>query len=166
MFDEECRQIQSPPAAAGGPVPRRLQVGALCWRLSKGRDGAPRPEVLLITSRDTGRWIIPKGWPIETLGMPGSAMLEAWEEGGVRGSASASALGWFDYDKIGRKGAIIPCRVQVHALQVETLADLYPECAQRRRRWMRPHKAARKVAEPGLAAILQQFATIGPLKDT
>lgn len=157
MFDEDIWPASTPPDTAEDTPARRTQVGALCWRLSKRRDGTKGPEILMVTSRDTGRWIIPKGWPIKTLGMPGSALLEAWEEGGVRGEACADPLGWFDYDKIGRKGAIIPCRVQVHAIKVAELAGRYPECLQRRRRWFRPHKAARKVAEPGLAQIMMQI---------
>lgn len=134
---------------ADGADERQMQVGALCWRQTrKGR------KVLLITSRDTGRWIIPKGWPIASLGPAGSAKLEAWEEAGVLGRVNPVPLGSYDYDKIRAKGSIVPCRVQVHALEVQELADSYPECTQRRRRWFTPAKAAGRVAEPELAALL------------
>ena len=71
------------------------QVAALCWR--KHRD---RVEVLLITSRDTGRWVLPKGWPIPGLNAHEAAAIEAWEEAGVRGPVTPDALGYFGYDKV------------------------------------------------------------------
>ena len=43
--------------------PERMQVSALCHR----RDASGKTEILLITSRGTGRWILPKGWPIDGL---------------------------------------------------------------------------------------------------
>ena len=62
--------------------PKRLQVAALCYR----RDGDSK-EVLLVTSRGTGRWILPKGWPIDGLDAGEAALQEAWEEAGVRKGA-------------------------------------------------------------------------------
>ena len=132
----------------------RTQYGALCWR--PARDGI---EVLLITSRDTGRWVIPKGWPIAGLSPEASAAREAWEEAGVEGPPDAHCLGLYSYDKgLGRgdgpKRQTVPCVVAVFLLQVAALADSFPEAKQRRRKWFRPRKAAQKVAEPELRALL------------
>lgn len=144
-------EFSSEAAACGTEA--RTQYGALCWR--HGGEGV---EVLLITSRDTGRWVIPKGWPIETLTPEASAAREAWEEAGVEGAADPRCLGLYGYDKgIGVERLPLPCRVAVYPLQVETLATRFPEHKQRRRKWFSPEKAARKVAEPELQALLAGF---------
>ncbi len=131
----------------------RTQYGALCWRRAK--DGV---EVLLITSRDTGRWVIPKGWPIKGLSPEASAAREAWEEAGVEGEADPHCLGLYSYDKgLGPANGPqrqVPCIVAVYSLHVKDLADRFPEVKQRRRKWFAPRKAARKVAEPELRALL------------
>ncbi|HEX9859077.1 MAG TPA: NUDIX hydrolase [Paracoccaceae bacterium] len=131
----------------------RTQYGALCWR----RIG-DRLQVLLITSRETGRWVIPKGWPIAGLSPEASATREAYEEAGVEGQASARCVGFYTYDKgLGKPQAprpTVPCIVAVYPLKVTALQDRYPECRERRRKWFSPQKAARKVAEPELQALL------------
>lgn len=128
------------------------QTGALCWRMHRDR-----VEVLLITSRDTGRWVIPKGWPIDGMTPAASAAREAWEEAGVRGSVSDECTGMFSYVKRFGQHAGVPCVVAVHALRVQSLARVFPERKQRRRKWFRAEVAARKVAEPELKALLLQF---------
>lgn len=140
------------PVSAGQEQDLRSQVAALCWRMHRGH-----PEVLLITSRDTGRWIIPKGWPIDGLSASGSAAREAWEEAGVEGAVSDTTLGYYSYDKITR-GRALPCMVTVFSLRVARLADRFPERKQRRRKWFAADKAARKVAEPELRVLLAGLA--------
>lgn len=115
------------------------------------------PEVLLVTSRDTGRWIIPKGWPIPGLRPDEAAAREAWEEAGVRGEVLAESIGFYTYDKLMGASRIVPCVVSVFPLHVSRTAGRYPECKQRRRKWFAPHKAASKVAEPELRALLDSF---------
>jgi 8-oxo-dGTP pyrophosphatase MutT (NUDIX family) len=139
---------------AEGPtgMAARNQMGALCWRMR-----GTRPEILLITSRDTGRWVIPKGWPMSDMSSADAAAREAWEEAGVEGSAGA-ALGFFAYRKGLPDRAAVPCVVEVFALRVDRLADRYPEKGQRRRKWFSPEKAAKKVEEPGLRALILGFA--------
>jgi 8-oxo-dGTP pyrophosphatase MutT (NUDIX family) len=136
---------------------RTGQVAALCWRRNK----AGRLRILLITSRDTGRWVIPKGWPIH--GRPGheAAATEAWEEAGVVGRAEAEAIGSYDYDKIMNDGTALPCTVTVYRLAVQRRTKSFPEAGKRRVRWLRPAKAARLVDEPQLAALLAGFAVDG-----
>lgn len=131
----------------------RTQYGAVCWR-----EGAAGPEVLLITSRDTGRWVIPKGWPIKGLPPEGSAAREAWEEAGVEGKPDPRCIGLYSYDKLLDKPkgpqVQVPCVVAVYALKVNKLANSFPEAGQRRRKWFSPKKASGKVAEPELRDLL------------
>ncbi|MGB4825689.1 MAG: NUDIX hydrolase [Paracoccaceae bacterium] len=131
----------------------RTQYGALCWRMH-----AARPEVLLITSRDTGRWVIPKGWPMEALSAAEAAAREAWEEAGAEGAPSEPSLGFFAYRKGLGPQKVVPCVVEVFALRVERLASSYPEKGQRRRKWFSPEKAAKRVQEPDLRQLILAFA--------
>jgi 8-oxo-dGTP pyrophosphatase MutT (NUDIX family) len=131
----------------------RSQYGAACWRMHLGR-----VEVLLITSRDTGRWVIPKGWPMEGLDPANSAAREAWEEAGVSGALSHEILGYYSYDKGLRPNVSLPCVVAVFPLHVTGLADRFPERKQRRRKWFAAAKAAKLVAEPELRRLLSDLA--------
>ncbi len=139
---------------AGGRKGTRpdLQHGALCYRLREGK-----PEVLLITSRGTGRWIIPKGWPVPGEDGAGSALVEAWEEAGVRGKAGPAPLGRYGYRKALQGGEEIPLTVEVWPVAVEKLASRFPERKERRRKWFSPKKAARKVHEAELAELIRRF---------
>jgi 8-oxo-dGTP pyrophosphatase MutT (NUDIX family) len=128
----------------------RGQIGALCWRMHRAK-----VEVLLITSRDTGRWVIPKGWPMEGLSEAEAAAIEAWEEAGVRGDINADSIGSFVYDKVISPNEVIPCTVAVFALRVAALHTDFPERKQRRRKWFSAGKAAGKVAEPELRQLLK-----------
>lgn len=129
------------------------QVAALCWRLHKGL-----VEVLMITSRETGRWVIPKGWPIEGLSSAEAAAREAWEEAGVRGRVQAVPLGAYLYDKITGPARSRRCNVAVFALQVDELKSRFPEAGERRRSWFSAREAATLVAEPDLNALLTAVA--------
>lgn len=138
-------------AVAAEGVPH-VQYGALCYRMQDGR-----PEILLITSRDSGRWVIPKGWPIPGLSPAASAAREAFEEAGVEGQPATASLGHYDYLKTMPQKKALPCRVDVFPVAVERLAARFPEKGQRRLRWFRPGKAATRVAEPGLRELLATF---------
>ena len=134
------------------------QYGALCWRLTS--DG--KPEVLLITSRDTGRWVIPKGWPMKGKGPCEAALQEAYEEAGVEGKVSEACAGLYSYTKVlgpDRSGGV-PCVVAVYALQVRKLLSDFPEVDERRRKWFSPKKAAQKVDEPELQELLRGFSPV------
>jgi len=133
--------------------PKRIQVAALCTR-GEGDDR----RVLMITSRGTGRWILPKGWPIDGLNAPGAALQEAWEEAGVkRAEAAETAIGTYDYAKTLDNGAVVPVETHVFAVRVLELSDDYPESEERTRRWMRPQEAAKVVNEPELRDILKDL---------
>lgn len=136
------------PARASTVAGTRLQVGALC------RD--PRTgQVLLVTSRGTGRWIIPKGWPMADRSHAAAALQEAWEEGGVLGRICPQETGRYRYDKWRENGPAIPVEVAVFLLEVDSLAEDYPEASQRRRKWVSPAKAAEMVDEKGLRVMLK-----------
>lgn len=134
--------------------PERLQFAALCYRWTKKRKDI---EVLLITSRDTGRWIIPKGWPIDGRQASGVAEQEAFEEAGVQGHADVLPLGEYDYLKGLNGGIKVPCKVQVHALEVEGFAKDFKEKGVRRIEWCSCDEAANRVDEPGLKELILSF---------
>lgn len=130
----------------------RSQFAALCYRVQNGK-----LQILMITSRGSGRWIIPKGWPIDGLTPSACAAQEAWEEAGVVGKPIDLCLGLYFYRKIMEKGAFLPCVAMVYPLKVKKLAKDYPEAGQRKRKWVSRKRAAQMVAEPELARILRDF---------
>lgn len=139
-------------AQVGGAGGAKVQYGALCWR--HGSDGL---EVLLITSRDTGRWVIPKGWPMSGLAPEDAAAQEAWEEAGVDGQINPRCIGRFGYQKCLSVTASVPCAVSVYGLKVATLAKSFPEVKERQRKWFPLKEAAGLVAEPDLSRIIEGF---------
>lgn len=137
---------------------RRTQFGALCWRTSRGRT-----EVLLVTSRETGRWVIPKGWPITGLEPAEVAAREAWEEAGAKGSAGPHCLGFFTYDKVLDRAADpveVPCVVAVFPMRVTHRDKVFPEVRERRVKWFTPDRAATKVDEPELQTLIAGFTPV------
>ncbi len=138
-----------------GRLPRAgicSQMGALCYRIDNGK-----LRVLLITSRRTGRWIVPKGWPMSDRDAAGTAVQEAWEEAGVIGNCRARSLGHYFHFKVMSDGNEAPCLVEVFPIKVKQLADKFPERSERHRRWFSPKKAAARVAEPELAQMIRKF---------
>ncbi len=129
---------------------RRIQFAALPIRMAE----AAGPEILLITSRDTGRWVIPKGWPIPGLSGAATAAVEAYEEAGIEGHVHDTPLGTYRYDKRTRR-RLIPCEVTVFPMRVDVERDDWPERAERRTLWVEGDEAADLVDEPGLAALMR-----------
>ncbi len=138
----------------GGSTPEETdaQYAALCYRLS----GKDTNEVLLITSRDTGRWVIPKGWPMKGKSGAECALREAFEEAGVEGRLSPDPIGVYPYDKV-LPDRVTPCIVTVYPVEVSHLSKDFPEKGQRERRWFKAKKAAAKVDEPELRSLLNSF---------
>ena len=130
------------------------QVAAIPIR--RGQSGAV--EVLLVTSRDTRRWVVPKGWPWRKIKDHDAAAGEAWEEAGVRGRAVPKSIGSFTYDKR-RKDKVQPLRVLVYLLEVTEEAEAWPEATQRDRGWFPAARAAELVAEPDLKSLLRELET-------
>ncbi len=136
--------------------PPRLQYAALCYRVRM--DGSL--EILLITSRDTGRWVVPKGWPMKGKRAYEVAAREAFEEAGVRGSCQRRPLGHYFYRKRMDGGFTIPCKVQIYTLEVTRLLRDFPEKDERKRVWFGYREAARRVVEPSLRKQILRFGTL------
>jgi len=130
----------------------RTQFAALCYRLRKGK-----PEILLVTSRRTRRWIIPKGWPQDGMHPAQSAAVEALEEAGVEGKLLHECLGIYTYGKQDNSGQVLPCVAMVYPLKVKKIHSRYREVKQRKRKWFKRAEAARRVHEPELAQIIRTF---------
>lgn len=131
----------------------RTQYAALPWR--KSADGAV--EILLITSRESRRWVIPKGWPMKDMTPAGAAAQEAYEEAGVLGEPRHKQLGVYHYDKRLASGRLQHVRVMVFPLKVTEARDIWPEMAERDRLWSSPAEAASLVDEPELRELLAKF---------
>ena len=137
----------------------RLQYGALAYRTVK--DGGP--EILLMTSRETKRWIIPKGWPIKGMKPCDSAAQEAFEEAGVRGTVGQRKIGKYTYDKrLGNPTKVVPCEVHVYALRVNIQEENWPEKDQREIIWCQPDEAIAIVDDIDLVPIIRGFVAQGP----
>jgi ADP-ribose pyrophosphatase YjhB (NUDIX family) len=128
-----------------------IQYGVLPWRLEQ------RLEVLLITSRETYRWVIPKGWPIKDKSGPFSAAQEAREEAGVEGEVDSQAIGTYPYLKRMKDGEMRPLTVEVFALRVTRELGDWPEQGERQRRWFKLGEAAESVDEQELADLIRAF---------
>lgn len=115
-------------------------------------------EILLITSRETRRWVVPRGNPIAGLSPPLSAAQEAFEEAGIFGDVEVDPLGRYRYDKRRPSGAVDEAEVELFAMRVVEILDAWPEQAERERRWFSSRDAAAAVAEADLAALIHAFA--------
>ena len=129
----------------------RSQFGALPYRIVNGK-----VKVLLITSRGTGRWIIPKGWPMHQCTPAEAAGIEAFEEAGVKTRPHNAVIGFYTYAKI-QNGRRMPVVVAVFPVEVKKELSNWPERTQRQRKWMGRKKAAKLVQEPELAQIIRNF---------
>jgi 8-oxo-dGTP pyrophosphatase MutT (NUDIX family) len=125
------------------------QVAALVVRRTS--EGAPL--VLLVTSRETGRWVIPKGWPQPDQPDHVTASQEALEEAGVTGFVLPRSIGSYLYRKR-LPTETIDVRVQVFVLNCTNQLASWRESNQRQRLWCTPAVAASKVAEPELQQLL------------
>jgi 8-oxo-dGTP pyrophosphatase MutT (NUDIX family) len=136
-------------------TPIMRQAGALPFR--HGPDGL---RVLLITSRDTGRWVIPKGHvePGQTAAI--AAAVEAYEEAGLAGAVSNMPLGIYTYGKRLRSGVVLPATVEVYSLEVGIQMRKWPERKQRRLQWMDVETAAALVQEAGLSVLMHRLAEV------
>ncbi|MGH1465184.1 MAG: NUDIX hydrolase [Cognatishimia sp.] len=130
----------------------RTQFAALTYRVRNGK-----LQFLLITSRRTGRWIIPKGWPMLGKRPAEAAAQEAWEEAGIRGKVFPQCLGVFSHYKTTTLERTLPCLVMVYPLRVKCLEKDFPEKGQRKRKWFSQKKAAKLIKEPELAKIVKTF---------
>ena len=117
------------------------------------RPGDTGLDVLLITSRETRRWVIPKGWPMKGRKDHQAAAREALEEAGVTGKIRKQPIGAFTYQKR-LTDRVEPCRVMVYVLEVEKQLPSWREKDQRKRKWFSQSEAAERISEPALASMI------------
>jgi len=142
---------QLPIKLSGGKRDVRSQFAALCYRVHNDK-----VRVLLTTSRRTGRWIIPKGWPVSDMTPAECAAKEAWEEAGVQGKAFDVCLGLYSYRKE-LEDDTLPCVAMVFPVRVKSVSANFPEAGQRKRKWVSRKRAAQMVTEPELSRIIRDF---------
>lgn len=140
-----CRLPKSRLLDALSPL---RQVAALPLRFDA------RAEILLVTSRDAKRWVIPKGWPMPGLSDADAAAVEAREEAGLAGVIHPAPLGAYVYRKR-RDRRVRLIKVTVYRLDVRRQLGKFRERGQRSARWMSLPEAAEAVREPGLKALLR-----------
>jgi 8-oxo-dGTP pyrophosphatase MutT (NUDIX family) len=132
------------------------QYGVLPLR--RGADG--RLEVMLITSRDTKRWVVPRGNPIAGKSPPESAAQEAFEEAGIVGMVDPEAIGLYSYEKRRRLRGPVPASVHLFRMNVAEQHEDWPEKDQRERRWFAAEEAAAAVHEEELARLIRLAADL------
>lgn len=150
-ISSNLRQILADQTAGVEP---QQQFAALCYRVDADTSAL---EVLVATSRDTGRWVIPKGWPMKGKKPHEVAAQEAFEEVGVRGKVEKRPLGVYHYDKRMSDLSRVPVSAQVHALHVKTCLKNFPEKGSRQIEWVSCGEAARRVREPELKSLFLAF---------
>ena len=125
-------------------------------------DAKGRLRVLMVTSRDTGRWVMPKGWLMDGKKPWHAAEIEALEEAGAVGYISEKSVGHYHYHKRLDRRTRLLCRVTVYPMMVEKLKRRWKERKERKRHWFAPVKAAKLVDEKELSALLR---TLGKRPD-
>ena len=140
---------------------RRHQVAALPWRAAApNADGSGALEILLVSSRETRRWVIPKGWQMKDKADHQAAAQEAYEEAGLDGRIASLPVGEYPYLKRLKSGAARPVTVNVYPLEVTGEHATWPEKGQRTLQWMSPIEAALAVQEPELRDLIARFAKV------
>ena len=134
---------------------KRRQVAALPWR-GEGAD----LKILLVSSRETRRWVIPKGWPMKDKADHQAAAQEAYEEAGLDGQILEAPAGDYEYLKRLKSGAARLVKVDVYPMKVTGEHATWPEKGQRTLQWMAPVEAALAVQEPELRDLIARFAKV------
>ena len=129
----------------------RTQFAALCYRIKN-----EKVQFCLVTSRRSGRWIVPKGWPMNGQTPMDAAATEAFEEAGVRGKIEPRPIGVFSYYKVHSKNEL-PCIAVVYPLKVKKVLRTWPEHKERNRKWLSRKKAAALVDDAELSQIILRF---------
>ncbi len=130
-----------------------IQTGALPWRVGPGN----QTEVLLVTGRNSGRWMIPKGWPMRGKSLAKAAAQEAFEEAGVKGTISTKPLGSFRHVKQHLIFRPLEVNILVHSLSVKRELAKWPEEGQRERRWFTLDEAVTSVDSEELGRLILQL---------
>ena len=130
------------------------QIAALPFHWDKNG----KLRVLMVTSRDRGRWIMPKGWTMDGKKPWQAAKIEALEEAGAVGYVADQAIGAYHYTKNLGKDRSVRCRVTVYPMVVDKLKRRWKERDERKRHWFSLNKAAKLVEEPELSDLLRELA--------
>jgi len=129
-----------------------IQYAALPFRIL-GR----QVQILLITSRGTRRWVIPKGWPMRGLKPQDAAAVEAAEEAGIIGEVEPRPIGSYQYLKRLKSEHEAVVQVIVFPFRVADQFETWKEQSQRTSGWFRYQEAAGLVAEPSLRHLIRDF---------
>src|ERR1700692_3266650 len=132
---------------------RRVQYAALPYR----RSGDSRTQVMLGTSRESGRWVIPKGWPMKRKTPSATAAREARGEAGVVVQVGRASIGAYSYKKRLKSGAVVACEVRVFPLKVKRQQKSWPERGEREIQWFSRGKGAKAVRERALGDIIRNL---------
>ncbi|WP_457150937.1 NUDIX hydrolase [Mesorhizobium sp. P5_C1] len=133
------------------------QVAAIPFRLNARGD----VEVMLVTSRTTRRFIVPKGWPMKGKSGRKAATIEAREEAGVLGKTLKEPAGTYSYWKR-LANRFVRVDVIVYLLEVtEELAD-WQEAKRRQRAWLPAADAATLIDEPDLSTLVANLMIAKP----
>ncbi|MET3755294.1 8-oxo-dGTP pyrophosphatase MutT (NUDIX family) [Rhizobium binae] len=154
------RQLAAVPAKLFSGAFRQ-QYGALCFRYC---NAGSKIEILVITSRERARWVVPKGWPMKGKKPFEAAAIEAWEEAGVRGAVKRKPVGRYTYLKELDDGDVAPCIVDLFQIEVTKIENDFKEQGQRILQWVSPDEAARRVREVELKSLLVEFRPRGQRK--
>jgi 8-oxo-dGTP pyrophosphatase MutT (NUDIX family) len=129
----------------------KKQYAALPFRIQKSET-----QILLITTRQKGKWSVPKGWPMKNRTPPIAAAIEAFEEAGIVGKVGRKKIGKFTHRKnLGAK--TFKCDVDVYPLTVQGKLNKWPEKNERKRRWFSKEVAAELVKPKGLRRAIRDI---------
>lgn len=131
---------------------RVRQVAAIPYRL----DDKGEVAVMLVTTRTTRRFTVPKGWPMKRKSGRKAALTEAWEEAGVKGTAAREPIGRYSYWKRLPAGFVL-VNVTAYAVEVDEVAETWPEVKTRERAWLPVADAALLIDEPELSTLVREF---------
>lgn len=133
--------------------PDAIQCAALVYR--RGRTGI---QILVITSREAKRWIIPKGWPMAGKTLTEAARIEAWEEAGLKNViGDPIEIGTYRYEKYNSGGVPVPITVFIHAFETDQLEKKFPEKGQRKRKWVSPKRAQKILKNAEISAAIDRL---------
>lgn len=148
-----ARWLYSRSMSRGAESAVPVQSGALPYRRRRSK----KAEVLLVTGRRSGRWMIPKGWPMAGKSLADSAAQEAFEEAGIKGKIEPDPIGKFRHTKQHILFGEIEVDIHVHVLAVEKELGDWPERGERTRKWFKIDEAAARVDSVELRALIVQF---------
>ena len=155
-------QANGPPVRSQAPLARKTErKGQLGHQFAALpiKEEAGETVVMLVTSRETGRWVLPKGWEEKRLTGAKLAAKEAYEEAGIVGETMSKPIGSYRYAKQLPEGRSLECVVKVFPMRVHELLDTWPESQQRRRQWFTLAEAALHVKEAGLVTMFLKLAS-------